>query len=272
VRIEFREVLKMLMTLFDLPTTIRNYAFRGSATRKLLLLKLVAYYPIGRVIFRISILIKKISLFMGKWSQRAIEYPWLLKNLKVISRESLVLDVGCSESALSCELIARGFRVAGIDIKDYPFKDKRLIFLRRNVLDTKLPNDLFDVIIVISTIEHIGLEAYGQSVKDTHGDTKALRELRRILKPQGIIIITTPYIGNSELKINSFERQYNRQRLKELIEGMNPIKESYFYPYRLGNRLYWLEVWKEKIDKLPFRKEAPGLACLILQKARARIK
>ena len=259
----------MLMTLFDLPATIRKYAFRVSATRKSLLWKLIAYYPIGRIIFRISILMKKLSLFIGKWSQRAIEYPWLLKNLKVISRESLVLDVGCSESLLSHELIARQFRVVGIDIRDYLFKDKRVVFLRRNVLDTKLPNDLFDAIMVISTIEHIGLEAYGQSVKDTHGDIKALKELKRMLKPQGIIISTTPYVGNSELKINSFERQYNSQRLKELIEEMNPIKESYFYPIRSGKRLCWLEVPKGWIDKLPFQKEAPGLACVILQKARA---
>ena len=110
--------------------------------RKSLLLKSIAYYPIGMIIFRISILMKRLSLFMGESSQRAIEYPWVLKNLKVIERESLVLDVGCSESLLSHELIARGFRVVGIDIRDYPFKDKRVVFLRRNVIDTKFPNDL----------------------------------------------------------------------------------------------------------------------------------
>jgi 2-polyprenyl-3-methyl-5-hydroxy-6-metoxy-1,4-benzoquinol methylase len=32
----------------------------------------------------------------------------------------LVLDVGCAESLLSHELIARGFRVIGLDIRDYP--------------------------------------------------------------------------------------------------------------------------------------------------------
>lgn len=244
---------------------IRNYAFKGSGTRKPLLLKSMVCYPIGMIIFRISILMKKLSLFTGGASQRAIEYSWLLKNLKVIDRESLVLDVGCSESLLSHELIARGFRVVGIDIRDYSFKDKRVVFLRRNIVDTKLPNGLFDAIIIVSTIEHIGLEAYGQSIKDTNGDIKALKEIKRILKPQGIIIITTPYIGNSELRINSFERQYNRQRLKELIGEMNTLKESYFHPYRLGKRLRWLEVPKEKIDKLHFRKE-PGLACIILQK------
>jgi len=208
----------MLMKLLRLPTKIRDCAFEGLETKKLLLSTLIAYYPVGRIIFRLSILIKKISLLAGDWSQRAIEYSWLLKNLKIIDRDSLVLDVGCSESLSSHEFIARGFRVVGIDIRDYPFKDKHVAFLRRNVIQTKLPNDLFDAIIVISTIEHIGLEVYGQKVKDIHGDIQALKELKRILKPQGIIIITTPYVGNSKLIINPFERRYNRKRLRELTE------------------------------------------------------
>jgi len=254
----------MLTKLFNALISIRSHAFEWSG-KKTYLQKFIAYYPIGRMIFRISILMKKLSLLMGMWSQRAIEYSWLLRNLNAIDRESLVLDVGCSESLLSHELIARGFRVVGIDIRDYPFENKHLVFLKRNVIDTKLPNDLFDAIIIVSTIEHIGLEAYGQSIHDTRGDIEALKELKRILKPRGTIFVTTPYVGNSELRIDSFERKYNRERLRELIKERNPMKQSYFYPRRLGKRLCWLEVPKEKIDKLPFRKEY-GLACMLLQK------
>lgn len=244
--------------------SIYEYIF-NILTQNVFFSKLIAYYPIGRLVFRMSCLMKKFSLSIGNWSQRAVEYSWLIKNLNFINKHSLVLDVGCSESLLSHELIGKGFRVVGIDIRDNPFKDKRVVFLKKNIINTMLPNNLFDAIIIVSTIEHIGLEAYGQNLKDTNGDIEALRELKRIVKPWGIIIITTPYVGNSELRINPFERKYNHQRLKELINEMQIIKECYYYPYRLRKRLFWVEVPKEKKSKLSFRQE-PGLACLVLQK------
>lgn len=59
---------------------------------------------IGRLAFRISIWYKRSSLILGRWSQRAIEYPWLLSVLdKFVPPGSKVLDVGCAESALSHE-------------------------------------------------------------------------------------------------------------------------------------------------------------------------
>jgi SAM-dependent methyltransferase len=194
-----------------------------------------------------------------------MEYPWVIKNLSIVPKGGSILDVGCAESLLSQELIARGFRVVGIDIRDYPFKDKRMVFLKRNVLDTLLPDNTFDAIVVISTIEHIGLESYGQTMIDTDGDLRAMKELVRILKHGGILILTTPYIGGEPLRISSFERRYNRQRLGKLTRGLKVIKEDYFYPLRSGKRLYWLRLSKEKIDKQTFKEES-GIACLILKK------
>ena len=79
----------------------------------------------------------------------------MLESIKIVKAGSLVLDVGCSESLLSHELVARGSRVVGLDIRDYPFRNKYIRFLRRNVMYTCLPANLFDAII-ISTIEHVG--------------------------------------------------------------------------------------------------------------------
>jgi hypothetical protein len=91
----------------------------------------------------------------------------------------LVLDVGCAESLLSHELVARGFRIVGLDIRDYPFKNKRVYFVKRNVLNTGLPDEMFDAIFVVSTIEHIGLSAYGQLTLDDEGDVKVMKEFTR---------------------------------------------------------------------------------------------
>jgi SAM-dependent methyltransferase len=95
-----------------------------------------------------------------------------------------------------------------------------MMFLRRNVLDTLLPDNTFDAILVVSTIERIGLEQYGQTVKDAEGDLRAMKELVRILKHEGVLILTTPYIGGEPLRVTSFERIYDRQRLSELTRGL----------------------------------------------------
>ena len=155
------------------------------------MVKLLALYPIGRILFWISIELKSYLFYLVN-EVRAIEYPWVVENLRFVPRGDLILDVGCAESLLSHELIARGFRVVGIDIQDYPFKDKRMIFLKRNIMDNHLPDNIFDAIVMVSTIEHIGLRSNGQTVEDTNGDLRTMNELARILKHQRIIILTTP--------------------------------------------------------------------------------
>jgi len=252
-----------MKALFSLPSTVLKNAFKN---QRALLPKILAQYPIGRAIFQASVALKRFSLLSGEWSQRAIEYPWVIENLNVVPKRGLILDVGCAESLLSHELIAKGLRVVGIDIRNYPFKDKRIVFLKRNILDTHLPDNTFDAIAIVSTIEHIGLEPYGQTVKDTNGDLKVMTELKRILKHRGIIILTTPYIGGGPLRVTTFERQYDRQRLRELAEGLKIIRDDYFYPLRRGKHLHWAGLSKEEMDKQVFDAEA-GIACLVLKKA-----
>jgi len=242
---------------------IRDKALTKSLTGRILS-KALSIPTLGRIAFKLSIFIKKLSLLKGSWSQRAVEYPWVLTQIKKIKHESLILDVGCAESLLSHELTAKVFKVVGLDIRDYTFKSRKISFIKRNVMDTQLPVGTFDAIIVVSTIEHIGLNAYGQLTLDDGGDIKAMEELHKILKPQGIVIITTPYIGNNPLKVYSSERNYNRQRLEKLVEGFQIISEEYFYPERMGRRLQWTKMNREKIDQKSFTE--PGLACLVLKK------
>jgi SAM-dependent methyltransferase len=156
--------------------------------------------PVGTVAFKLNVAFKKISMRAGTAGpgacQRVIEYPWVLSQIKDVKDGSLVLDLGGAESLLGHMLVSQGFRVIGLDIRDYLFRNKNMTFIKRNVMDTGLPNGILDAVIAVSTIEHVGLNEYTQSMIDDYGDMKAMKELRRILKPRGIMIITTPYIGN----------------------------------------------------------------------------
>jgi 2-polyprenyl-3-methyl-5-hydroxy-6-metoxy-1,4-benzoquinol methylase len=94
----------------------------------------------------------------------------MLGQIERVKPGSRMLEVGCSGSLLGHELTAKRFTVVGLDIRDHPFKSKRMLFVKGNVMDTKLPDEKFDIILV-STIEHIGLSAYGQLTLDNDGDT-----------------------------------------------------------------------------------------------------
>ncbi len=238
--------------------------------------KLISTPPFGRLVFQLTIFIKQLSLQMawspsavenmGGWFDRAVEYPWVLRQITRVQPGSLVLDIGCSESLLSHELSARRFKVVALDIRDYPFKSKEVLFVKRNITDTRLPNEKFDAIIMVSTIEHVGLSAYGQLEVEDEGDINAMKELNRILSLKGIIILTTPYVGGKTFEIwQNFERLYNKERLSKLIEDFNILTEEYFYPKRIGKRLVWNQMDHKEIDKQHFF-ELAGLACLVLKK------
>jgi hypothetical protein len=57
-------------------------------------------YPFGVVAFWVSVLGKWFGLLRGGWSQRVVEYPWVLRQLSVfVPRGARVLDVGLGECA-----------------------------------------------------------------------------------------------------------------------------------------------------------------------------
>ncbi|MBO3810063.1 MAG: hypothetical protein FGF50_10800 [Candidatus Brockarchaeota archaeon] len=102
---------------------------------------LLSSLALGRLAFWLSVIVKRLSLLYGSWGRKTVEYPWVLRQLKMLKPGVLVLDVGCAESLLSHELMAREFR---LDIRDYPFKNKRMYFVKRDALNISLPSNIFD--------------------------------------------------------------------------------------------------------------------------------
>ncbi len=157
------------------------------------------------------------------------EYGFALKHVKPFK----VLDVGCCESHLGFLLVACNLEVYGCDVRRcYPKYEQKpfrfalgsFTFLHRDIRTLNLPSNSFDTVLNISTLEHIGLIAYDQKVKDELGDLKAMRNIRRLLKPNGVLIFTGPY-GKGGL---SWMRVYNDARLAKLFEGFKVEVEEYW--------------------------------------------
>jgi SAM-dependent methyltransferase len=226
---------------------------------------------VGRLVFHIRVLSFKLENLLGRFNQRFIEYPWVLEQLGS-GRDRLLLDVGCTESLLDHELLARGFRVVGLDVRDHTQRNKREIFVKANVINTELPSEIFDVIILVSTIEHIGLDTYSQDLLKEEGDYLTMQELRRLLKPNGVLVLTTPFEGKGPLRLHRFgkkgeflERRYDSTSLAKLLTGFEVV-DSTFFLCLLTHGSKFVKIDKSILDKLDAEKAEGSLACLLLRK------
>jgi SAM-dependent methyltransferase len=214
---------------------------------------------------------------------RTAEYAWTLNNL--VDPPAIVLDVGCITSYLSFALLKLGYDVYAIDTRwnanlywepwvnreTYKLWEEnrtsnRVKFKLGDIRQTDYPSDFFDQVIAVSTIEHIGLSVYDNPPDDVdEGDFKAAKEIARIVKPRGNVLITVPY-GILPWKQRGIQaRVYDDDRLNRLTQGLI-IVEQKFYGNPNG---HWIEVSKERAieinKKTPYGNEA--VVCLKLRKS-----
>jgi SAM-dependent methyltransferase len=112
----------------------------------------------------------------------------MMKYLKFLRKGSSLkmLDVGCGEGEYVKDAIEEGINAYGIDISTYALENAlaevkdRITF--GSITGIPFADEEFDIMTAFDVIEHI-------HPKDT---LNAVAELRRVLKPDGIVIITTP--------------------------------------------------------------------------------
>ncbi len=235
------------------------------------LCRVIRNIGIGRLIFKSRIILFKIDNVLGKYNQRFIEYPWVLNKLGPGKGRS-VLDVGCSGSLLDHELLARGFRVVGLDVNNHTMRNNSETFVQANAINTGLPSETFDVILSVSVIEHVGLNAYSQDLLLDDGDILAMQELKRLLKPGGIFLLTFPYEGGGPFRIFRWgkrgefaERRYDHKRLAKLVDGFSVVASD-FYVCILKDKVSFIPINKSILDELGTESSEGSLGCLLLQK------
>jgi SAM-dependent methyltransferase len=161
-------------------------------------------------------------------------------------RNMHTLDAACGEGYGSALLASDAARVAGVDIDSKAIEHARARYGSHAGLSfheadcTKLPfdDDEFDRVVSFETLEH--LEAHDE----------LLAEFRRVLKPDGLLILSSPdkAVYTDELKTeNEFHvRELYRDELETLLG-------RYFPAYRLlGQKLMFHSViWSlDHIDRL----------------------
>jgi SAM-dependent methyltransferase len=122
--------------------------------------------------------------------ERVIELPWVLARLRGQER---VLDLGSAnaEPAYLEALAEAAPQAVGLDLAEADAEDLPIVAgdLRRLPFD----DGAFDVVLCVSTLEHIGAEGsvYGIE-RGEGGPAEALAEIRRVLSRQGYALLTVP--------------------------------------------------------------------------------
>ena len=158
---------------------------------------------------------------------REIEWGWLQEKLEpAIASVDRALDFGPMppSAPTSKRALSLGYRVTAIGLEEVTLQAIGFEYIRQDI-NTIEEDWLFDVIINISTTEHVGLGRYGDPL-DPGGDLKAMRRLREWMLPHACHILTVP-VGQDAV-VGHYHRVYGADRLPRLLEGYQVI-ESMFW-------------------------------------------
>lgn len=160
-----------------------------------------------------------------------------------------VLDIACGTGYGSVLLLKEGKakEVFGVDIDEKTILENRqfyrdlnnLFFVQGTAYALEFKDNYFDVVVSMETLEHLT------------DPLVFLKEIKRVTKPNGIIIISTP-LNDTENRFtpsNPYHiREYNKEEFIELLN--NYFKEyEFFFQYNILQR-NWLTRINNKIFKL----------------------
>ncbi len=135
--------------------------------------------------------------------------------LRKQTRNSRILDVGCSSGMLLSDLQALGFsEFTGIDVSEKAVAlAKSRGFADCHVMDGQAPafaKNSFDIIISSDSLEHM------------ENDKRALANWYELLKPGGMLVVFVPaynFLWSNHDIINHHYRRYTRSGLKSALTG-----------------------------------------------------
>lgn len=163
----------------------------------------------------------------------------LLQGLGAQYSGKRVLEIGCGDGVLSCLIARCGCTVVGIDNSDLAVE-----FARQSAAKRRLPVDFqvasayelpfkdssFDAVVSSDVVEHL------------RNPAGFLVEMRRILKPAGIAVVSTP-IRFTESPIDPLHvTEWYPSEYASLVRTVFP-DSKFFY----SHPLFWLDLYKSSL-------------------------
>jgi SAM-dependent methyltransferase len=138
--------------------------------------------------------------------------------------DATILDAGCGSGRNMVDLARHG-TVTGVELSDTSAKLARErnvgVVVEGSVMDMPFADDSFELTVSLDVIEHL------------EDDVGALRELRRVTKPGGVLLVTVPayqWLWSGHDEINHHHRRYNRRTLLAAAQsaGWQPQRSAHF--------------------------------------------
>lgn len=158
-----------------------------------------------------------------------------------------ILNIGCG-TGHNMEVISHYGDVYVIDNNDKALellpKDT---YIEKKVCDAcnlDYPDNFFDIVVSFDVFEHI------------QDDTKSVAEVRRVLKPDGKLVVTVPafpFLFSAHDEYLNHYRRYNKKTLKALLKDFSNVKLNYW------NAILFIPNWSIKIFEKVLRHDAKQL-------------
>jgi SAM-dependent methyltransferase len=151
-------------------------------------------------------------------SEQVVEGAMVLRHIR--EDEHRILDFGGYESVLPLQLSALGHDVTVLDQRRYPFLHPSLTVRTADLYDPELRFDEpFDLVLSISTIEHLGLGRYGDVAQEA-GDRLGVERLWSFVRPGGRLLASVPA---GRPAIQRGYRVYDEARIRSVFPGILEI-------------------------------------------------
>lgn len=134
-------------------------------------------------------------------------------------------DVG--SSAMTIGILSQFMPVTMIDIRPLALALDNLFFQEGSILSLPFADNSIESLSSLCVVEHIGLGRYGDPI-DPWGSEKAIRELKRVLKPGGNLLVSLPIDEECRVYFNA-HRAFTRDYVMELFAGLELVEEKYVY-------------------------------------------
>ena len=176
-------------------------------------------------------------------------HPVMLQHLP---KGGLIVDAGCGTAKWPIYLRARGYRCVGVEISRQACEyartgDPGLPLVQGDTRTAPLKSACADAVISLGVVEH-----------DEAGPAAGLRELRRLLKPDGVLVLSVPFNNafrrliinplttlvaarrrRASMRLGFAEYRFTRAELRAHLQaaGFEPIAEfpdDYLAPRVMG--------------------------------------
>jgi SAM-dependent methyltransferase len=201
-------------------------------------------------------------------SERVVEIPWVLS--RAPRGVGKILDVGTAFAPVVYHRLLSRLAIDEVHLADVaPFRLRAAIAHQADVRELPFEAGTFDACFCISTVEHVGMQndryfVSSEADRDTRGDVAALRELARVTKPDGRVLVTVPAGCDED---HGWFRQYSPSTWRDVIKRAGlAIDAADFFTYDAGAG--WRSTPPASITKRRYGIGAPYAAALICSSLR----